>query len=227
MMRSLLFLFLQCAYAASFAQSLTVIIDTVETSGRGFSVDLDNGFWDEGKPLPWDVVTEPSKEIRDPNTLPNYVARFDSIAPARSITIPLDTDGGVLVLKGVDRLKEDTLRIDRVKVWRRCIRDTTWTRTFKYPMLNGELGAPKVDFDEQIGPDPGCTEVPVDIVFCINGKRIRVPITLRSHGMSTTGHRYDPRDCNDRDSRRRKRCTYIYTMRNESKLVYFAELSLE
>jgi hypothetical protein len=207
------------------AQSLTVIIDTVRSQDLLFSVELDPGWW-AGGPLVAQV--EPAEETFDTQVYPNYTARFDSLPPSAVLLIPLDQDGGRVMIKGIQEYVGDTLLLGSVTVLRRCVRDTTRGTTLWYPVGDTALGPLlKAEPYTRLHKRPDCAHIPKELALRIQGRVHRVPLVLRDLPEFTVGHGYKPSKCGlDDKYRHRGKCRYFHFNDELHQWLYSATIDL-
>ena len=204
------------------------IIDTVITPLEEFTVgDLgpDPYFSPPIAMLDSDHITtfDPTR-----NTAPNlllHVARS-----ARGMRLSLDDAGGALIVRWLNDIEHDTIRINRHKVFNRCVRDTVVNRVDYYAVVDTGLVPLKTKEKRSLGPKPKCSKRPEHISVTINGASVDVPISLersRLGGVVTTYHGYKPRDCNSNARIPNGKCIYFHGREDRIVWYYSGELLLK
>ncbi len=228
MRRLLLIATLLTAGMAHAQDRLVFIIDTVITPSDGFPV------WELGtapySPPPIAMLDSDHITTFDPtwNVAPNVLLHL--ARNAGGIRLPLDDDGGTLIIRWPSNLARDTVRIARYEVFDRCVRDTILNRIAYYTVVDTGLVPIKTKEKRSLGPKPKCRKKPERIPLIINGVPFDVPITLEQSvldGTVTMYHGYRPRGCNSDAQAPKGKCVYFHGREDWIQWNYSGELLLK
>lgn len=197
-------------------KELTIIIDTlVFQFGQEDKLKLrvgKQGFLNFGEDFD-------STQILTFKTFPNYTNKIKLDHDSSTIEIPIDKNGSHIKLKKFYRVHQDTLKITKLTIFETKAADSTFTATFVYKKINGQLADKpyKVKFEKAgnyyIPP-------PEKISLEINGIEYNSRLAITSTDAEVMhGHGYKPRKHLNKKGDYKKRLTYIYI--DQRKYVYF------
>ena len=192
-MRKLLTIILILSYFSGFSQKqLTLIIDTIdfvdELDQYDFKITLTNqGFANLGQT----DSTAKVSTIDYPNFQTTVILKSDST----HIHIPLDQQNGYLELSNV--YDSDTIRINKLKLFSNCYKDTTKTRIEHYRVKNDSVSDRpyKVKFKKKTEKKKCKIRPPFKTMLTINDQKYFVSIQkIKSDAVEYMhGHGYKPR----------------------------------
>lgn len=128
--------------AFSQSRELILVIDTLEQAGKymldGYSPSVNYGFIIPN--LPNGIETEQFHL----NKYPNYSSKKFSIHDTSTLYIPISKQGDIIEIKGISKIKSDTLRINKIPFIQNDLSDTTYTTKYWFiekkdtllPLLN-------------------------------------------------------------------------------------------
>lgn len=192
-MRTLLTIALIFSYLSVFSQKqLTLIIDTLdfvdELNQYDFRITLTNqGFANIGQ-------TDSTAKVSMTN-YPNFQTLVSLKTDSTRICIPIDQENGYLELSNV--YESDTIRINKLKLYSNCFRDTTKIRIEHYKVKNDSVWDQpfKVKFKEKTEKKKCDRKPPYKTMLIINDQKYFVSIQKKkSEGVEYMhGHGYKPR----------------------------------
>lgn len=171
---------------------MTLIIDTVDFIDNYdkyyFKVNLTNqGFADLGE---IDTTAKVSTE-----EYPNFQTTVNLKTDSTNIKIPIDQQNGYLELSNL--YDSDSIRINKLKLYSNCYRDTTKTRIELYRVKNDSVSDQpfKVKFKEKTEKKKCDRKPPFKTMLTINDQKYFVSIQKKkSDGVEIMhGHGYKPR----------------------------------
>lgn len=187
----LIILFLSCLSGFSQKQ-LTLIIDTLdfvnELDQYDFRITVTNqGFANLGQLDSTAKVTI--------TEYPNFQTTVNLESDSSNIQLPIDQQNGYVELSNV--YDSDTIRINKLKLYSNCYRDTTNTRIEHYRVNNDSVSdiPYKVKFKERVEKKKCKRRPPFKTSLIINGQQYFVSIQKKKSDAVEImhGHGYKPR----------------------------------
>lgn len=171
---------------------LTLIIDTIDFVDYfdqiDFKVTLTNqGFAELGE------MVDDAKITTD--IFPNFQTTVYLKSDSTTIQIPIDIQNGYVELSNI--YKHDTVRINRLKIYSNCYRDTIKSTIEYYRVTKGSLADKpyKVKFKVRTKKGKCKRKPPYKTMYVVNNKRYFVSIQKTESNLTTytSGQGYKPR----------------------------------
>lgn len=155
------------------------------------------------------------------DSLPNYVGTFTK-DPTMPLHLPLDDNGGELVLRPSLLPPHDTIRISRYEVLGKCFRDTTYTTISYFKPSDTGPALKRVKHHKKPGKKAECLGRTDEMTLLINARSYKVPLMVvsseafpfssidRCRWFTGKSDRIGSRPCNLRSHRESKTFTWYH-----------------
>lgn len=203
----LLLLVVLFSYKGFSQKPLTLIIDTINFINDSDKQDFQISIYNLGSSRPIEIDTFTQVSTID---YPNFKITIDLISDSDYIQIPIDQQNGVLELRNI--YNQDTIRINYLKQYSNCYRDTSWTVIEYYRIVNDSLSSNPYKIKKQTKTHKQKCErkVPFKTALIINGEKYFVSIQkVESYIDYTRGHGYKPKRYKSNSDKYKGKATMI------------------
>ncbi|MCB9334931.1 MAG: hypothetical protein H6586_02205 [Flavobacteriales bacterium] len=204
----ILFLLLVAKTGIGQIKNITLLIDTLSLNEcENFHIGFNPGFANLSE---WIDYSNYEFSIN----YPNFSCKVPIGSDTTKIEIPIDNNGGYLVINQVSQLKSDTLKINKLSIIENCFSDTTFTRIEYYKVSkDGKIDKPyKVKQYKKVY-ESKCKNQPIkQMLFTINNVNYLVKLQ-KEHAMGvefTSFHGGYPRRYLKDSSSYKKSYKYFY-----------------